>query len=58
MEISDHDAHVTYVIFIIKKEKYQTRHKFIPKEKTLDMNSYTYAFQQLPLNLVYSFVGP
>ena len=55
-EISDHDA--PYVIFNIKKEKYQPRYKFIRNEKTLDMNSYTVDFHQLPLNLVYSFDGP
>ena len=44
-----------YVIFNIKKEKYQPRYKFISNEKTLDINSYTSDFQQLPLNLVYSF---
>ena len=55
-EISDHDA--PYVIFNIKKEKYQPRYKFIGNEKTLDMNSYTSDFQQLPLNLVYSFDEP
>ena len=27
-------------------------------EKTLDMNSYTSNFQQLPLNFVHSFDGP
>ena len=47
-EISDHDA--PYVIFNIRKEKYQPRYKFIRNEKTLDMNSYTSDFQQLPLN--------
>ena len=43
-EISNHDA--PYVIFNIKKEKYQPRYKFIRNEK------------QLPLNLVYSFDDP
>ena len=52
-EISDHDA--PYIIFNIKKEKYQPRYKFIRNEKTLDMNSYKSDFQQLQLNLVYSF---
>ena len=55
-EISNHDA--PYVIFNIRKEKYQPRYKFIRNEKTLDMNSYTSDFQQLPLNLVYSFDDP
>ena len=55
-EISDRD--VLYVIFNIKKVKYQPRYKFIRNEKTLDMNSYTSDFQQLPLNLVYSFDDP
>ena len=52
-EISDHEA--SYVIFNMKKEKYQSRYIFIRNEKTLDMNSYISDFQQLPLNLVYSF---
>ena len=30
-------------------------YKFIHNEKTLDMNSYPSNFQQLPLNLVYSY---
>ena len=51
-EISDYDAR--YVIFNIKKEKYQACYKFMYNEKTLDMNSYKSDFQQLPLNLVYS----
>ena len=55
-EISDHDA--PYVIFNIKKEKHQPCYKFIYNEKTLDMNGYTSDFQQLPLNLVYSFDDP
>ena len=55
-EISDHDA--PYVIFNIKKEKYQPHYNFIRNEKTLDMNSYTSDFQQPPLNLVYSFHDP
>ena len=55
-EISDHDA--PYVIFNIKKEKYQPRYKFIRNTKTLDMNSYTSDFQQPPLNLVYLFDDP
>ena len=55
-EISNHDT--PYVIFNIRKEKYQPRYKFIRNEKTLDMNSYTSDFQQLPLNLVYSFDDP
>ena len=55
-KISDHDA--PYVIFNIKKEKYQLRYKFMRNKKTLDMNNYTSDFQQLPLNLVYSFDDP
>ena len=55
-EISDHDT--PYVIFNIKKEKYQPRYKFIRNEKNLDMNSYTSDFQQLRLNLVCSFDDP
>ena len=54
--ISDHDT--PYVIFNIKKEKYQPCYKFIRFEKTLDMNSYTSDFQQLPFNLVYSLDDP
>ena len=53
---SDHDA--PYASFNVKKEKYQPRYKFIRNGKTLDMNSYTPDFQQLPLNLVYSFDDP
>ena len=55
-DISDHDA--PYVTFNIKKEKYQPLYKLIRNEKTLDMNSYKYDFQQLPLNLVCSFDDP
>ena len=55
-ETSDPDA--LYVIFNIKKEKYQPHYKFIHNEKALDMNSYTTDFQELPLNLVYSFDDP
>ena len=55
-EISDRDA--LYVILNIKNEKYQPRYKFIHNEKTLDMNSYTSDFEQLPLSLVYSFHDP
>ena len=46
-EISNHDA--LYVIFNIKKDKYQPHQKFIHNKQTLDMNSYTYDFQHLPL---------
>ena len=42
----------------MKNEKYHPRYKFIRNEKTLDMNSYISDFQQLPLNLVYSFDDP
>ena len=55
-EMSDHDA--LYVIFNVKKKKYQPRYKFIRNEKTLDLNSYISDFQQLPLNLVSSFDEP
>ena len=54
-ERSNHDA--PYVISISKKN-YQPRYRFILNEKTLDMNSYISDFQQLPLNLVYSFDVP
>ena len=55
-EISDRDA--PYVILNIKKEKHQPRCRFIRNEKTLDMNSYTSDFQQLPLNLINIFDDP
>ena len=48
----------TYVIFIIKKERYDPRYKFIGNEKSLVMEKYVTDFQQLPLNLVYSFDDP
>ena len=52
-EISNHDTR--YVIFNIKKEKYEPRYKFICNEKSLVMENYITDFQQLPLNLVYLF---
>ena len=48
----------TYVIFNIKKERYDPRYKFIGNEKSLVMEKYVTDFQQLPLNLVYSFDDP
>ena len=53
-ESSDHD-HNHYVIFNIKKEKYKPSYKFICNEKSLVMENYVTNFQQLLLNLVYSF---
>ena len=47
-----------YVIFNIKKEKYKPRYKFMRNEKYLFMENYVTDFQQLPLNLVYSFDDP
>ena len=55
-ETRDHE--VPHVIFSIKKEKYQPRYKFLQSKKFLDMNRYTSEFQQLTLNLVYSFDDP
>ena len=55
-ETSDHDT--SYVIFNIKKEKYKPRYKFIRNEKSLVIENYAADFQQLPLNLVYSFDDP
>ena len=55
-EISDHDT--PYVIFNIKKQKYEPRYKFIRNEKTLNMNKYICDFQQLPLSVIYSFDDP
>ena len=55
-KISDHDT--PYVIFNIKKEKYEPRYKFIRNKKSLVMENYVIGFQQLPLNLVYSFDDP
>ena len=55
-EISDHDT--PYVIFNIKKEKYEPSYKFICNEKSLVMENYVTDFQQLPLNLVYLFDDP
>ena len=55
-EISNHDT--PYVIFNIKKEKYEPSYKFIRNEKSLVMENYVTDFQQLPLNLIYSFDDP
>ena len=55
-EISDHNT--PYIIFNIKKEKYKPRYKFIFKEKSVVMENYVTDFQQLPLNLAYSFDDP
>ena len=55
-EISDHDT--PYVIFNIKKKKCEPRYKFTRKEKPLVMEKNVTNFQQLPLNLVYSFDDP
>ena len=55
-EITDHDT--SFVIFNIKKEKCEPRHKFIGNEKTHVMENYLTDFQQLPRNLVYSFDDP
>ena len=49
--ITDNDT--PYVIFNIKKEKYEPRYKFICNEKSLVMENYVTDFQQLPLNSVY-----
>ena len=55
-EISDHDT--PSVIFNIKKEKYELRYTFIRNDESLVMEYYAADFQQLLLNLVYSFVDP
>ena len=55
-EISNHDT--PYVILNIKKDKYEPRHKFIHHKKSLVMEKCVTDFQQLPLNLVYSFDDP
>ena len=55
-KISDHDA--PYIIFNIIKEKYQPCFRFISSEKTFDMSSYIFDFQQLSLSLVYPFDDP
>ena len=55
-EISDHDT--PYVIFNINKEKYEPRYKLIRNEKSLVMENCATDFQQLLLNLVYSFDDP
>ena len=55
-EISDHGT--PYVIFNINKEKYEPRYKLIRNEKSLVMENYATDFQQLLLNLVYSFDDP
>ena len=55
-EISDRDT--PYVIFNIKKEKYEPSYKFIRNEKSLVMENYVTVFQQLPLIFVYSFDDP
>ena len=55
-EITDHDT--PFVIFNIKKEKYEPRYKFIGNEKSHVMENYLTDFQQLPRNLVYSFDDP
>ena len=55
-EITDKEG--LYVIFNIKKEKYQPRYKFMHNEKVLYRTSFTSNSQQLPFNLVYSFDDP
>ena len=52
-EISDRNT--PYVIFNIKKEKYEPSYNFIRNEKSLVMKNCVTDFQQLALNLVYSF---
>ena len=52
-EISDHDA--LYVIFNIKKERFEQRYKHVRNEKHLDMNKFISDFNQLPTSLIYSF---
>ena len=55
-EISDHDA--PYVIFNIKKERFEQRYKHVRNEKHLDMNKFIPDFNQLPTSLIYSFDDP
>ena len=55
-EISDPGT--PYVIFNIKKEKYEPSYKFIRNEKSLVMENYVTDFQQLTLNWVYLFDDP
>ena len=52
-EISNHET--AYIIFNIKKEKYEPRYKFVCNERSLVMEIYVTDFKQLPLNFVYSF---
>ena len=55
-EISDHDC--PYMIFNIKKVRFQPRYKYIRIEKHLTMNDYVSGFKKLPTNLVYAFDKP
>ena len=55
-EISDHDT--PYVIFNIKKPKFETRYKWIRNEKEFNIKSYISDFEKLPLSIIYSMDDP
>ena len=55
-EISDHD--LTYAILNIRKQKFETRYKWVRNEKSVNMSNYKIDFNQLPLNIVYAFEEP
>ena len=55
-EISDHD--LTYAILNIRKQKFETRYKWMRNEKSVDMTKYRFDFCQLPLSTVYAFDDP
>ena len=47
-----------YAVFNIRKDCYEPRYKYIRNEKNVNMKKFVENFQQLPLNLVYSFDDP
>ena len=55
-EISDHD--LTYAILNVRKQKFESRYKWVRNKKTTDMDAYKKDFEQLPLNLIYAFEDP
>ena len=43
-----------FVVLNIKKQKFQSRHKFVRDEKSFNLENYINHFSQLPLSTVYS----
>ena len=54
--ISDHDA--PYIVINIKKQRFESRYKYVRDEKKLVMDKYITDFQSLPLSIIYSFDNP